>query len=206
MHHCEIEMCHRSPNDIGVPFQIGPAAIFSTTPVRDGQTMHPSIRSLVTAPTEGWLVLLAVASPAAIAAQTTGPARFVNPSGLSKPTGFTHVVVAPDGRTVYIAGQVASDSTGRIVGAGDFRAQVEQVYANLGRALASVGGSFKDVVKTTTFLTDLTQVAVLREVRARFLDPAHPPASTAVQVAGLVRPELMIEIEAVAVLSKPWRL
>lgn len=155
----------------------------------------------------GSVMILALFGPAAtVAAQAagTGP-RFVNPPGLAPPTGYTHVVVAPDGRTVYIAGQVAFDSTGRVVGAGDFRAQAEQVFANLNRALTSVGASFKDVLKTTTFLTDLTQVAVLREVRARYLDPTHPPASTAVQVAGLVRPELLIEIEAVAVLPKRLR-
>jgi 2-iminobutanoate/2-iminopropanoate deaminase len=127
-------------------------------------------------------------------------ARFINPPGLVRPTGYTHVVVGPDERTVYIAGQVAFDSTGKLVGAGDFRAQAEQVYANLGRALASVGGNYSHLVKTTTFIVDVrTNGAALREVRTRYLDAVHPPANTLAPVPELARPDLLIEIEAVAV-------
>jgi enamine deaminase RidA (YjgF/YER057c/UK114 family) len=129
---------------------------------------------------------------------------YINPSGLVKPTGYTHVVVAADRRTVYIAGQVAFDSTGKVVGGADFRAQAEQVFGNLRRALASVGASFEDVVKTTTLVTDRKNVPILREVRDRYLDQKNPPASTLV-VAGLLRPELLLEIEAVAVLRAPLR-
>jgi enamine deaminase RidA (YjgF/YER057c/UK114 family) len=127
---------------------------------------------------------------------------YINPRGLVKPTGYTHVVVAADRRTVYIAGQVASDSAGKVVGGSDFTAQAEQVFINLQRALASVGGSFGDVVKTTTLITDVKNVPALREVRNRYLDPKEPPANTLI-VAQLVRPELLLEIEAVAVLSRP---
>jgi enamine deaminase RidA (YjgF/YER057c/UK114 family) len=131
--------------------------------------------------------------------------RYVNPPSLAKPTGYTHVVVAPDGRTVYIAGQVALDSTGQIIRAGDFRGQAEQVFKNLQRALASVGGSLDDVAKTTTFITDLKHLPALREVRTKFLDAARPPASTLLVVAGLARPEFLIEIEAVAVVPNVIR-
>lgn len=150
------------------------------------------------------LTLFFAAATTALA-QRAADSRFVNPPGLATPTGYTHVVVAPDDRTVYIAGQVAWDSAGRIVGAGDFRAQVEQVFANLGRALAGVGATFGDVVKTTTFVTDMSQLAAIREIRSKYLHPSRPPASTLVQVASLVRPELLIEIEAVAVLPRPFR-
>ncbi len=132
--------------------------------------------------------------------------RFINPPSLVKPTGYTHVVVAPDGRTVYIAGQVAFDSTGQLVGSGDFRAQAERVFQNLVRALTSVGGSLADVVKTTTFVTDLKNVAQLREVRGKYLDRVHPPANTLLVVSSLARPDLLLEIEAVAVLSQAVRL
>jgi enamine deaminase RidA (YjgF/YER057c/UK114 family) len=148
------------------------------------------------------LVLLALTMPDG-AARAQPTERFLNPPGLSRPTGYTHVVIAPDNRTIYIAGQVAYDSAGRVVGTNDFRAQVDQVFANLSRALAAAGATFADVVKTTTYVTDLSQLAVLREIRAKYLDPNRPPASTLVQVAGLVRPELRIEIEAVAVLPRP---
>lgn len=129
--------------------------------------------------------------------------RDINPPGLVRPSGYTHVVVAPDGRTVYIAGQVAFDSAGKIVGAGDFQAQAEQVFANLRRALASVGASFGDVLKTTTFISNLDNAAPLRDVRARYLGTAHPPANSLIVVSSLARPELLIEIEAVAMLRVP---
>ena len=137
--------------------------------------------------------------PAAVAGQ--GGPRYVNPPSLVKPNGYTHVVVAPDGRTVYVAGQVAFDSTGQLVGGNNFQAQAERVYANLRRALTSVGGSLDDVVKTTTFLTDAKHVAPLRDIRLKYLDSARPPANTLVVVSSLARPTLLIEIEAVAVLS-----
>jgi enamine deaminase RidA (YjgF/YER057c/UK114 family) len=89
-----------------------------------------------------------------------------------------------------------------VVGGSDFAAQAEQVFSNLRRALASVGASFDDVVKMTTLITDVTNVPALRQIRTRYLDPKQPPANTLV-VAQLVRPELLLEIEAVAVLSRP---
>jgi enamine deaminase RidA (YjgF/YER057c/UK114 family) len=137
--------------------------------------------------------------PAAVSAQ--GGPRYVNPPSLVKPNGYTHVVVAPDGRTVYVAGQVAFDSTGQLVGGNDFKAQAERVFQNLRRALGSVGGSLDDVVKTTTFVTDEKHVALLRDIRLKYLDAAHPPANTLVVVSSLARPTLLVEIEAVAVLS-----
>jgi enamine deaminase RidA (YjgF/YER057c/UK114 family) len=109
--------------------------------------------------------------------------------------------MAPDGRTVYIAGQVALDSAGAVVGAGDFTAQAEQVYRNLERALRSVDGSMADLVKTTTFITDIKNLPALREVRSRRLSKTQPPANTLLEVSSLARPELLIEIEGVAVLS-----
>ena len=109
-----------------------------------------------------------------------------------------HVVVSADGRTAYVAGQVALDSSGALVGKDDFRAQAERVYANLRVALASVGASFEDLVKTTTYVTDRKHVAILREVRTRVMGAARPPANTLLVVGGLARPELLLEIEAVA--------
>jgi enamine deaminase RidA (YjgF/YER057c/UK114 family) len=147
------------------------------------------------------LIALAVLIPPGAFAQATGN-TYINPRGLVTPTGYTHVVVAADRRTVYIAGQVAFDSTGQVVGGSDFAAQAEQVFSNLGRALGSVGASFGDVVKMTTLITDVKNVPTLREIRTRYLDPKQPPANTLV-VAHLVRPELLLEIEAVAVLSHP---
>jgi enamine deaminase RidA (YjgF/YER057c/UK114 family) len=131
--------------------------------------------------------------------------RYINPPSLVKPTGYTHVVVSPDGRTAYVAGQVAIDSTGQLIGGKDFRAQADRVFQNLRRALVSVGGTLDEVVKTTTYLTDPSQVPVLRELRAKYLDPSHPPANTLLVVSSLARADLMIEIEAVAVLRNAVR-
>jgi 2-iminobutanoate/2-iminopropanoate deaminase len=150
-----------------------------------------------------WIALLHLSGSAA-QAQTPGP-EFINPPGLTRPTGYTHVVVSSDGRTAYIAGQVAFDSTGAVVGAGDFQAQAEQVFANLRRALSSVGASFRDVMKTTTFITDLKNIPALRDTRAKYFDATHPPANTLIPVTGLARPELLLEIEAVVDLPKGRR-
>jgi enamine deaminase RidA (YjgF/YER057c/UK114 family) len=149
----------------------------------------------------GVLLALVLAGPAQ--AQSTGN-TYINPPSLAKPNGYTHVVVAADRRTVYIAGQVAFDSAGKLVGGSDFSAQAEQVFANLRRALASVNASLADVVKSTTFITDAKHVPALREVRNRHLDPRAPPANTLLVVSALARPELLIEIEAIAVLRSPW--
>lgn len=144
------------------------------------------------------LLLLALA-PGVVGAQGPGT-RYINPKGLVKPAGYTHLVIAPDGRTVYIAGQVAFDSAGKVVGQGDFAAQAEQVFRNLRYALESVGGSMGDLVKTTTFITDIQHLPALREARTRYFAKSQPPANTLVAVSSLARAELMIEIEGVAVL------
>lgn len=146
------------------------------------------------------MILLLTLPGSALLAQGQA-SRYVNPPSLVKPTGYTHLVVAPDGRTVYVAGQVAFDSAGELVGGADFRAQAEQVYQNLRRALESVGGSLGDLVKTTTFITDRKNIPMLRELRAKYLGRGEPPANTLLVVAGLARPELLIEIEGIAVLG-----
>ena len=156
-------------------------------------------------PLAGFAALLLLTTPQSAASAQTQGSRYINPPSLTKPNGYTHVVVAPDNRTVYVAGQVALDSTGQLVGAGDFKAQTERVYENLRRALTSVGGSLDDVVKTTTFITDVKNLPALREVRARISRSGRPPANTLVVVSSLARPELMIEVEAVAVLSQSVR-
>ena len=121
-----------------------------------------------------------------------------NPPELSTPTGYTHVVeVTGPVKTIYIAGQIAFDKSGAIVGKGDMKAQTEQVFKNLEAALAAAGAKFSDVVKMNTYVTDMSQVAVIREVRGRYFS-STTPASTLVQVAALARPELMIEIEVIA--------
>ena len=89
---------------------------------------------------------------------------------------------------------------GALVGKGDFRAQVEQVFQNLKAALEAAGASFQDVFKMNSYFLDLNNLGIYREVRNRYVDVANPPASTAVQVSRLVHPDLLIEIEVIALL------
>jgi enamine deaminase RidA (YjgF/YER057c/UK114 family) len=103
-----------------------------------------------------------------------------------------------EGRPVYIAGQVALDPTGALVGPGDIRAQTRQVFQNLQAALQAVGVGFEQVVKLNYYLVDATQLPVVREVRDEFINTHQPPASTAVEVRRLVRDDLLIEVDAVA--------
>src|SRR3954467_13808880 len=118
-----------------------------------------------------------------------------NPPTLSKPTGYTHIVeVTGPNRTIYISGQIAFDKDGNVVGAGDMKAQAEQVFRNLETALTAAGAKFSDVVKMNTYITDMDKAAAVREVRARYFGTATP-ASTLVQVVKLARPEFMLEIE-----------
>jgi enamine deaminase RidA (YjgF/YER057c/UK114 family) len=128
--------------------------------------------------------------------------RHLQPEGLAQPRGYSHVVSAR-GSHVFIAGQVAFDADGHVVGAGDLRAQTEQVFKNLQRALAAAGARVEDLVKTTIFVVDYKPAdrAVIAEVRSRFYGNVEAPASTLVGVQALVVPELMIEIEAIAVVE-----
>lgn len=126
--------------------------------------------------------------------------RYINPPALSTPTGYTHVVEVRRGRTIYIAGQVAFDRSGKVVGEGDFKVQARQVMENVKAALAAGGATFANVVKITTFVTDLSELQALRHIRSEYFGP-NPPASTLVQVVQLALPELMIEVEAIAVVA-----
>jgi reactive intermediate/imine deaminase len=125
--------------------------------------------------------------------------RFLNPEALSAPPGYTHVVEVRRGRTIYISGQVPLDTSGNIVGAGDFAAQTRQVFENLKAALASVGATFDNVVKNNMYLTDMGNIQTLREIRLQYYGK-NAPASTLVEISRLARPEFMIEIELIAVL------
>jgi reactive intermediate/imine deaminase len=148
------------------------------------------------------LSLLLLVVPILAFAQGRGPqVKRTNPATLSKPTGYSHVVeVNGPGRTIYVAGQVATDQTGKVMGGSDMKAQAEQVYKNLETALTAAGAKFSDVVKMNTYLTDMSKAAVVREVRARYFG-ATTPASTLVQVPALAAPDYMIEVEVIAVVT-----
>lgn len=128
--------------------------------------------------------------------------RFINPESVHKPPGYTHVVQATGpGRTIYVAGQLGLDPSGRIAGdPNDFQAQAIQAFENVKSALAAVGARFEHVVKITMYFMDITHLPILRAVRDRYVNTAAPPASTAVQIARLARDGALFEIEAIAFL------
>ena len=125
--------------------------------------------------------------------------RFLSPDTLPRPFGYSHVVDAPAGRIVYVSGQVPLDAAGELLGAGDFAEQARQVFVNLNAALEAAGVGWDDVVKLNFFVTDLSEIAALREIRDEYVNTEQPPASTLVQVAALFRPDVMFEADAVAV-------
>lgn len=127
--------------------------------------------------------------------------QFLNPPTLSPTFGWTHVVTATGGKTVYVSGQVSVNERGEVVGKGDLKTQTEQTFKNLHQALAAAGARFQDVVKMNLFVVGLKpeHVPIIREVRSRYVDVQKPPASTLVGVSALVGAEWLIEIEVVAV-------
>src|SRR3989442_2620813 len=124
--------------------------------------------------------------------------RNVNPAALSVPPGYTLVDEVHSGRTIHIGGQVALDHSGKVVGKNDFVAQSTQVFENLKLELAAAGATFDNLVKVTTFVTDMSHLQTLRTLRVKYYGE-NAPASTLVQVGKLANEELMIEIEAIAV-------
>ncbi|WP_033340498.1 RidA family protein [Catenuloplanes japonicus] len=114
---------------------------------------------------------------------------------LSTPAGYRHAMRA--GGLLFVSGQVPFDESGAVVGVGDMRAQAVQTFRNLGTVLEAAGASFADVVKLTYFVRDVSRVVDVRAARDEFVDLKNPPASSLVEVSGLIHPDLLIEIEAV---------
>jgi len=127
--------------------------------------------------------------------------RFLNPEGLFKPTTFSQIAVTGGDKVVYISGQTARDPTSKIVAVGDVKGQAEKVFVNLRTAIESVGGSMDDIAKITTFVVNLQpddRAWIGEMVKKHF---PKPPAHTLVGISALATPELLIEIEAIAVLD-----
>jgi enamine deaminase RidA (YjgF/YER057c/UK114 family) len=128
----------------------------------------------------------------------TTDAQYFSPPALHQPFGYSHAVSARPRRVVWTAGQVAMRPDGSTAHPGDWEAQTRLAMENVGHALAAAGAGWSDVVKITFFVVDVTEFATIRAVRDEFFDAERRPASTLVRVAGLILPELLIEIEAVA--------
>lgn len=149
------------------------------------------------------LAIIAVGSQS-FADETAMRKTHDNPKALAPPVARYSNVVRLDlesGALLFLAGSVAIDAKGNVVGKGDMAKQTEQVLRNISTALEAHGASMRDVIKTTTYMTDISKIKEVNEMKRRFF-PNAPPTSTTVEVKPLARPEFMVEIEAVAATTK----
>lgn len=129
------------------------------------------------------------------------PKEIVTPAGVHRPTGYSHAI-KKTGTPVFIAGQVALDADGRLVGEGDIEAQVEQVFRNLRAVVEACGGSMADIVKLTIYVTDLAYRPAVVAARQRYFPDGAYPASTFLVISSLAQPQCLVEIEAVAMIEE----
>ena len=130
--------------------------------------------------------------------------ELVNPPDLATPQSYTHIVVARGSRLVFVAGQVAEDADGSLVGGGDLAVQARQAFANVGRALAAGGARPDQVAKITIFVVGLREehLPAIEEGRVALFGE-HKPADTLLGVQALAHPGCLIEVDAVAVVDDP---
>ena len=129
----------------------------------------------------------------------------INPQGVPAPIGaYSAVVQANCNRVAYLAGQVALNADGELVGAGDVAAQTKQVFQNLGAALEGIGASFSDVLEFTSYLVGREAVQPFIQARSEIFPNLFPngdyPANTLLVISGLVREDLLVEVKAIAAL------
>lgn len=148
-----------------------------------------------------WLLLFFLAATVSATAQQK---IHLNPDGVNKPKTYSQVVKVRGGEWVLTSGIVADDAQGALVGKGDLQQQTRQCFENLKIVLAAAGATFNDVVKMNYYVVNYRpeQVALIRQVRAAYLPTENPPASTLAGVQALFHPDVLIEIEAVAVVKR----
>ena len=127
--------------------------------------------------------------------------EYINPTDVAPPPGNLYNNVVKVGATVYISGQVSRDLNGRTIYAGDVERQFRQVWGILEKAMKAAGGSINDIVKMTTYVVGADNIGKLRQAREDLQPLGGRPASTMVVVAALAGPDLLVEVEAVAILS-----
>jgi 2-iminobutanoate/2-iminopropanoate deaminase len=126
--------------------------------------------------------------------------KIIQPKSLNDPRPrYSHGIVAEGGRLLFIAGQTAMDKDGNVVGKGDIEAQTQQVYKNLTAVLEEAGGSFNNLVMTTTYIVDRKYREGYNKVRMQYYKQ-NSPTSTLVIITGLAHPDYLIEINGIAVL------
>lgn len=150
------------------------------------------------------ILLSALLGTLTTVAQSNAPVRFVNPSTVSTPHGYSQAALIDLGHStmVILSGQVALDAKGNLVGKDDLEKQTDQVFQNIKNSIQELGGSMNDIVKLGFFITDVSKIQAVRAVRDKYINTQTPPASTLVQVSKLFRDDILIEIEATAVIPK----
>lgn len=131
--------------------------------------------------------------------------QFTNPEGIAKGSGYTQVVVATGSKMIFVSGQVPVNVKGEIVGKKDFQEQVTQVFENLQIALAAAGADFDDVAKMNYYIVNYKakkHLNIIRDTRKKYLSAENPPASTWAGVQRLYHPDILIEIEAIALVNE----
>jgi enamine deaminase RidA (YjgF/YER057c/UK114 family) len=138
-------------------------------------------------------------------AQVNTPAvSFFNSPSVASPKGYSHAARIDLGTVtmLVISGQVALGNDGIIVGQGDMSRQADQSFKNIKSIVEAAGGNMGQIVKLSFYLTDISQIQRVREVRDRYINTVAPPTSTAVQIGKLFRDDLLIEIEATVIIPK----
>ena len=153
-----------------------------------------------------FLVLICTGVNYQTQAQILGPrvVTFKNPVGLSTPKGYSHVAEVDLGKSkmLVLSGQVALDVNGKLIGKDDVAKQTEQVFTNIKHIVEDAGGTMNDVIKLTYYVKDVSKIQAVRDVRDKYINTKTPPASTLVEVSKLFRDDVLIEIEATAIVAK----
>jgi 2-iminobutanoate/2-iminopropanoate deaminase len=150
------------------------------------------------------LFVLVITLAIQVRSQPAPNVQLINPTTVAMPRGYSHAAVVDLGtcKMVILSGEVAFDQKGNLVGANDIGKQTEQVFQNIKNIVEAAGGNMNHVVKLGYFTTDVSRIQEIRTIRDRFINTKNPPASTLVQVNKLFREDVLIEIEATAIIPK----
>ena len=134
----------------------------------------------------------------------TSIVKFINPSSSSTPRSYSQAAIIDLGncKMIIISGQTALDAQGNLIGKGDMAKQTEQVFLNIKKIVTDLGGTMDNIVKTGIFLVDASQIQAFRDTRNKFINLKNPPASTLIQVSKLFSDDILLEIEATAIIPK----
>lgn len=150
-----------------------------------------------------WVISLFLSSDSFSQADTSS-VKLINPVSVVAPKGYSHAAIIDLGtcQMIVISGQVPLDKNGNLTGPGNFGKQTEQVFLNIKNIISELGGTMDNIVKLGIFITDVSQIQTFRDIRDKFIDFKKPPASTLVQVSKLYRDDVLLEVEATAIIPK----